>query len=71
MMSEYHGAPAWLDSALEQGNLLLTAAFAVEMACKHLGLGVAGYWADAFNRFDGAIVIISVHSERERERERE
>lgn len=41
-------------------NIALTAAFALEMALKHIGYGVRGYWSDSFNVFDGIIVIVSL-----------
>ena len=34
--------------------------FLLEMALKHLALGLRKYWADNWNRFDGAIVSISM-----------
>lgn len=35
-------------------------AFALEMLLKLIALGVHGYLADAFNRFDGAVVLLSL-----------
>ena len=60
MMAEYHHMPQWLSSQLEAANVLLTLAFLAEMVLKHAGLGAPRYWADAFNAFDGTIVILSV-----------
>ena len=41
-------------------NGILVGLFALEMAIKHVGLGVAVYWSDSFNRFDGIIVLTSL-----------
>ena len=45
---------------LATANEALTAFFAVEMLLKIRGMGINGYMNDAFNTFDGFIVIISL-----------
>ena len=45
---------------LEGANAGFALLFGVEMACKHVAYGAAGYWAEPFNRFDGLVVIMSV-----------
>ena len=49
-----------LESHLELINVYLTIAFASEMVLKIMGEGVASYLRDSFNRFDGAVVVVSV-----------
>ena len=46
--------------ALETANLVFTIIFAVEMVLKLVGLGLRGYVSDAFNIFDGVVVVISL-----------
>jgi Ca2+-binding EF-hand superfamily protein len=41
-------------------NLVCTVLFAIEMVTKLIGLGLRGYWADYFNRFDGSLVLFSL-----------
>ena len=60
MMAEYHHMPTWLAETTEAANVLLTLAFLAEMVLKHAGFGAPRYWADAFNAFDGTIVLLSV-----------
>jgi len=60
MMCEKYPPEPETTRFLELSNLVITFLFAVEMILKLLALSVAGYWADAFNRFDGFIVIASV-----------
>ena len=43
----------WLDTA----DMIFVWIFTAEMALKHVALGVRRYWADGYNRFDGAVVI--------------
>ena len=45
---------------LETLNLYCTIFFVLEMVLKLFALGAQGYWADAFNRFDGVIVTLSL-----------
>ena len=49
-----------LTSFLETSNLYITFLFTIEMAIKLAAFGCAGYWSDAFNRFDGLIVGFSL-----------
>ena len=48
------------DAYLTQLNLFFTAIFAVEMVFKIFAFGFLGYVKDAFNLFDGVLVIISL-----------
>jgi len=43
-----------------KANVVMTLLFSLEMLLKHCALGCGGYWSDAFNRFDGTIVTISL-----------
>ena len=43
-----------------EANVVMTLLFSLEMVLKHCALGCGGYWSDAFNRFDGVIVTISL-----------
>ena len=47
-----------MTEVLEILNYIFTAVFAFEMLLKLVGLGVYGYIKDAFNLFDGFIVIM-------------
>ena len=49
-----------LYDSLQQINLLLTLAFALEMVLKVLGLGALSYCSDRMNLFDATIVIVSI-----------
>jgi hypothetical protein len=49
-----------LRDIMHWGNLVLTLLFALEMILKLLGIGSRAYVKDAFNRFDGLIVVVSV-----------
>ena len=60
LASEYHGMDQNLFDLLQQINVLLTLAFALEMVLKVLGLGVLAYCSDRMNLFDAAIVIVSI-----------
>ncbi|EDO36844.1 predicted protein [Nematostella vectensis] len=57
---EYYGQPQKMTDVLEIFNYIFTAIFGIEMIMKLIGLGFYGYIKDAFNIFDGTIVIISV-----------
>ena len=57
---ESANAPASRVQLLDGLNLACTIFFIAEMVFKLFGLGVSGYWADGFNRFDGFIVTLSV-----------
>ena len=50
--------PQEMTNVLEILNYIFTGIFALEMLLKLLALGVYGYIRDAFNLFDGAIVIV-------------
>ena len=60
LASEYHGMEKGLYDSLQQINLLLTLAFALEMVLKVLGLGALSYCSDRMNLFDATIVIVSI-----------
>ena len=60
LASEYHGMDQNLFDLLQQINVMLTLAFALEMVLKVLGLGVLAYCSDRMNLFDAAIVIVSI-----------
>jgi hypothetical protein len=51
--------PSLHEEFMDSANFALTIVFNAEMLLKLLGLGCATYWRDAFNAFDGAIVIVS------------
>ncbi|CAF3603222.1 unnamed protein product [Adineta steineri] len=57
---EYHGQPDSLTNALEYSNIVFTTLFAIEMVCKIIVDGCLKYIKNAYNLFDGGIVIMSV-----------
>ena len=57
---EYHGQPPSLTNALEYSNLVFTCLFAVEMILKIIAEGCLPYIKNAYNIFDGCIVVMSV-----------
>ncbi len=57
---EYHGQPDELTNALEYSNLVFTSLFAIEMILKITADGCLKYIKNAYNLFDGGIVIMSV-----------
>jgi hypothetical protein len=57
---EYHGQPQSLTNALEYSNLVFTSLFAIEMILKIIAEGFLKYIKNAYNLFDGIIVIMSV-----------
>ncbi|UJR33723.1 hypothetical protein I4U23_021150 [Adineta vaga] len=57
---EYHGQPMSLTNALEYSNIVFTTLFAIEMVCKIIADGCLTYIKNAYNLFDGIIVIMSV-----------
>jgi hypothetical protein len=57
---EYHGQPPSLTNALEYSNLVFTSLFAIEMILKIIADGCLKYIKNAYNLFDGAIVLMSV-----------
>ena len=57
---EYHGQPDSLTNALEYSNLVFTSLFAIEMICKIIADGCLKYIKNAYNLFDGGIVLMSV-----------
>eukprot|EP00966_Prymnesium_polylepis_P151052 3489561-Prymnesium_polylepis.1 len=60
MMTRRYPMDSRHQDLLELSNIFFTSIFALEMILKLLALGFASYWRDAFNRFDGFIVIISI-----------
>ena len=59
MMLESHPQPDYQRDVIEVGNLVFFCCYAVEMVVKLFALGPGDYWAEEFNRFDGAIVLVS------------
>jgi len=57
---EYHGQPQSLTNALEYSNLVFTSLFAIEMILKIIADGCLKYIKNAYNLFDGVIVMMSV-----------
>ena len=57
MAMYYNGMSATYNSTLEWLNYGFLAFFGVEMAAKHIALGVTRYWKSASNAFDGIIVL--------------
>jgi hypothetical protein len=57
---EYHGQPTSLTNALEYSNLVFTSLFAIEMILKIIAEGCLKYIKNAYNIFDGVIVLMSV-----------
>ena len=57
---EYHGQPQELTNALEYSNLVFTILFLIEMILKLIADGCLGYIRNAYNLFDGCIVLMSV-----------
>lgn len=57
---EYHGQHESLTNALEYSNLVFTSLFAIEMILKIIADGCLKYIKNAYNLFDGGIVIMSV-----------
>ena len=63
MCMEYYGAPADYLHVLHIFNLVFVAIFTVEAVLKLLGLGVVYYFYIDWNKFDFAIVVVSLVSE--------
>ena len=63
MCMEFYGAPAEYLHVLNVFNLVFVAIFTVEAVLKLLGLGVRYYFYIDWNKFDFAIVIVSLLSE--------
>ena len=57
---EYHGQPQSLTNALEYSNIVFTTLFAIEMVLKIIADGCLKYIKNAYNLFDGGIVLMSV-----------
>ncbi|XP_067830266.1 voltage-dependent T-type calcium channel subunit alpha-1I [Heptranchias perlo] len=57
---EHHEQPEELTNVLEISNIVFTSMFALEMILKLTALGFFNYLRNAYNIFDGIIVIISV-----------
>ena len=60
MAVEHHGQPEKMTDALEIFNIIFTTIFALEMLLKIIAFGPYGYIKDAYNLFDGVIVIVSL-----------
>ena len=45
---------------LKVANFIFTIIFALEMVLKHYALSFIGYWTDAWNAFDGVLVLFSL-----------
>lgn len=60
MAMEHYKQPEKMTMALDVFNTIFTTIFTIEMFMKLTGYGFYGYIKDAFNVFDGAIVIISI-----------
>ena len=60
LMCEHHPMDPQLLALLEHANVVISLLFALEMGLKHLSYGVGGYWADAFNCFDGVVVLFAL-----------
>lgn len=58
-MDDYTNTPS-KDEFLTNLNLIFTAIFTIEMCFKILAYGAMGYVRDAFNLFDGILVVISL-----------
>ncbi|XP_046854592.1 voltage-dependent T-type calcium channel subunit alpha-1G-like [Xenia sp. Carnegie-2017] len=59
MAIEHHGQPKKMTNILETVNVVFTSIFAIEMLIKIAAFGPYGYIKDAYNLFDGVIVIVS------------
>lgn len=57
---EHYGQPEFLTTFLDIANKLFLAIFTVEMLIKMYCLGIHGYFASLFNRFDCLVVISSL-----------
>lgn len=57
---EYHGQKKSLEIALEYSNIVFTTLFAIEMILKLIADGCLKYIRNAYNLFDGGIVLMSV-----------
>ncbi|CAF4257689.1 unnamed protein product, partial [Didymodactylos carnosus] len=57
---EYHGQSISLTNALEYSNVVFTTLFALEMIFKLFAEGFLKYIKNAYNLFDGGIVVMSV-----------
>ncbi|XP_048869527.1 voltage-dependent T-type calcium channel subunit alpha-1I isoform X1 [Brienomyrus brachyistius] len=57
---EHHEQPEELTNILEISNIVFTSMFALEMILKLTAFGLFSYLRNAYNIFDGIIVIISV-----------
>ena len=56
----FYGEPAAYTAVHNSLSRGLAWFFVAEMVLKLVGLGCAGYWADAWNRIDGILVLISI-----------
>lgn len=60
MASEYYGMSSTHQNINENVNLALNVCFCIEMVMKLIGLGFRGYLDEAFNIFDGTLVILGM-----------
>ena len=60
LATEHYNQPEWLTEFQNIANVVFTIVFALEMILTMIGLGIKGYFADNFNKFDSIIVLISV-----------
>ena len=63
MCMEFYGASDEYNNVLNKFNLVFVAIFTFEAALKLLGLGIRYYFYIDWNKFDFAIVIVSLVSE--------
>lgn len=63
MCMEYYGASDEYNNILNKANLVFVAIFTLEAVLKLIGLGVRYYFYIDWNKFDFAIVIVSLVSE--------
>ena len=62
MMAQHHNAPKGFVKASNILEYIFLALFALEMAIKHFGYGIAGYWRSKENAVDGLVVITGLVS---------
>jgi voltage-dependent calcium channel L type alpha-1C/voltage-dependent calcium channel L type alpha-1D len=60
MAMAYYGPPTWYEDLLLAVNEIFVWAFAAEMCLRIVGLGVRGYFADNWNKFDFVVVAGSI-----------
>ncbi|KAF8072369.1 NaCP60E [Scenedesmus sp. PABB004] len=60
MATTHHGQPPAMVAAVEALNYAFTCAYVLEFGLKLGGLGWEGYWKSGWNRFDAALLAVSV-----------